>query len=209
MGKGSALNGPAHKHRPEIAHHGFDFGQFGHREKVKRGELRAASKGLNHEGAKSRSDRGRGVEEESRFAAEIPAEDSRDPGKASLPSQLTFPDANDSPPHAAQLPIHEPVPGVVALDLSRPVGRIVPGALVALGATMPEAAIHEDGQMLRWPDKIWLAKHRLMAAPAAETSPPERRRQPHLGAGVPGRPDGGHVSGAAGSSWLDRAPRCH
>jgi hypothetical protein len=59
-------------------------------------------------------------------------------------------------------------------------------------ASVPEAAIHEDGEPLRTEGKIRAAREELIAAPACDAVPAENGDEPELGVLVAGGADGGH-----------------
>lgn len=80
-----------------------------------------------------------------------------------------LPNADDLPSEAAQLPAHKPVPFPIVGDFGIPEFPVTLGALVALRATVPKAAIYKNNNPLVPKGEIRLAKKRLATPPAGDT----------------------------------------
>ena len=80
--------------------------------------------------------------------------------------QATFPDSANLPALFPELPVNPSVALLVACHLVAPELCVLPWLLVTARATMPKAAIHEDGYLLSWKCKVWLARQGLVPAPA-------------------------------------------
>ncbi len=79
-----------------------------------------------------------------------------------------LPDADDFPSLAAELSVHAFVAGHVVLTLFIPEGAVGFRAAVALGASVPEASVDEDSDLLFGKRKVGLSGQRKMPSPAGE-----------------------------------------
>jgi len=70
-----------------------------------------------------------------------------------------LPDAHYGPPTPPQLRCNCLVSVPVSLDLFRPITRVGIWSLSALGATVPEASVHKDCQIVLGKREIRFAKH--------------------------------------------------
>ncbi len=107
-----------------------------------------------------------------------------------------FPNSN----HAPTGPL-EPAGGfTVAEDISGdfalPIVAVVSGHPQVLGATVPEAAVHEDRKAFSAEDEIGLAGKGLVSAPAGDAVGAENGGEPQFRGAVSGGPDRGHDLGA-------------
>lgn len=71
-----------------------------------------------------------------------------------LSLQLALPDADDHPVALSKLAIDATVSPSVALDLQFPERGVVAGRSVAVGTPVPEASVHEQGDLLRAPREV-------------------------------------------------------
>ena len=77
-----------------------------------------------------------------------------------------LPDADDFPALATELAVHAFVTGHVVFALFIPELPVGSGAGVALGATVPEASVDKDGDLVLGKGKVRLSKQRKMSSPA-------------------------------------------
>ena len=120
--------------------------------------------------------------------------------------QGVFPEAQDAPAGAAQGAVNQTIAGLVAGDFASPEGGVAFWFCAVLGASVPEAAVHEDC-------KAGLPEHKVrtdgenedggsrmedwkpeleMAAPAGDVVAAEELGQDQLGVLVPARAYPGH-----------------
>ena len=115
---------------------------------------------------------------------------------------LVLPDPHDLPARRQQ----GRVGGAVALDVAGQLGSPVPGVRGGLGAVLgagvPEAAVHEDGDPAGGERDVWPDPRSVEVQPVVLAVPEalavQRSAQRHLGLGV-GPPVGSHVGRAAGA----------
>lgn len=79
-----------------------------------------------------------------------------------------FPYSQHAPPFCAQYAIDLPVSRFVRLQLGYPEPFVALGLNTMLRATVPEAAIHEHGQLLLGKGKVGTANYRIVSAPTGD-----------------------------------------
>lgn len=109
-----------------------------------------------------------------------------------------FPDAEDAPALLAEGAADEAVALAVAADFLAPESPVALRHPAVLGATMPETAVHEDGQPGGAEEEIGFAEEGLAAAPAGEAVGAEDPDEREFGVPVAVGTDAGHEVGALG-----------
>lgn len=71
--------------------------------------------------------------------------------------EVVLPEPNDSPALRTQLSFHAPVSARISLKLQRPKTSIGCRLPSVLGTSVPEAAVHEDGEAGAWEDEVGAA----------------------------------------------------
>lgn len=84
---------------------------------------------------------------------------------AVLEGKLVFPDPKHAPAAFPEFPIHLPIPFHVSRDLLSPELGVVLGPSLMLGAPVPEAAVHENGQFDLWENEVRLAQNFRASSP--------------------------------------------
>lgn len=113
---------------------------------------------------------------------------------------LVLPDPDDVPASGSQRQVVAAVSGYVSIDLGGPVVAVGFRHAAVLGASVPVAAVDEDGHLLPREDEVGMApkpwkRHHMHAI--SESPPVQNRSDLELGARVLGsialhhRPDGG------------------
>ena len=116
-----------------------------------------------------------------------------------------LPDADDAPALAAELAGYPLVTRHVVFALFVPELPISFRAGVALGAAVPEASIHEDGDLVFGKCKVGLSEQWKMPSPADNLVLPKQREQRILRLLVAPAADEGHDFGAL----FSRPDICH
>jgi hypothetical protein len=92
-----------------------------------------------------------------------------------------FPYPQNTPACAAQSSIDEQVPPPVTLDFMTPIFAIGLWVAQMLWASVPETAIHKNGEPVLAENKIRASQQGQMSAPAFDPMPPENFNQAHFG----------------------------
>ena len=88
--------------------------------------------------------------------------------------QGVLPDAEDFPALAAELARDAAVAGHVVLAFAVPESAVGFGPSIALGASVPEASVDEDGDLLLGKGKVGFAWQIKMSSPAGDLVLPEQ-----------------------------------
>ena len=83
--------------------------------------------------------------------------------------EFVFPQSQHNPPAVSQNAIHFSVSAFVALQFDQPIMPIAAWLASVLGAAMPEAAVHEQGEALLGKNEVRLAWQRAVPAPAFDS----------------------------------------
>ena len=103
-----------------------------------------------------------------------------------------------APAAAAQGAVDEEVALPIAPEFLPPEKRVAGGHAAMPGTTVPETAIHKQGDPRRAENKVGLAEDRLMPPPARDTVGAEPFDHHHFRGPVAVRTDAGHDGGAFG-----------
>jgi len=90
------------------------------------------------------------------------------------PPQGVFPNPKNTPALQTQRARHQKIARLVAGKFIFPERTIVFRLRCVLWTTMPETAVHKNRELEFWKNKIWLAKHRLIAPPAGDVITPQQ-----------------------------------
>jgi len=113
-------------------------------------------------------------------------------GAALRVGQVVLPQPDDGPACGAEGAFDIVVALSVAAEFGEPVCAVAARLAAVLRATMPEAAVNEDGEALAPKDEIGMAWHGLVSAPAGDAGSAEDGNQLQLGGFVAARADRGH-----------------
>ena len=94
--------------------------------------------------------------------------------------KVMFPNPHDPPTGSAERPAHQTVSGLVGCQLLRPEWPVAPWHGGVFRATVPKAAVHENGDSEAGKGEVGLAKVFLMSAPAGDAMQAEDSDQGEL-----------------------------
>jgi hypothetical protein len=82
-------------------------------------------------------------------------------------SQVVLPKPHYFPALSLQLDIYARISLGICLQFFRPEFGVVGRHIIVLGATMPKATVHEDGDPLLWKAEVWISKLGQVTSPSS------------------------------------------
>jgi len=110
------------------------------------------------------------------------------------PRDRALPDANDSPALPTECARHAKIAAPIVFDLRSPERDVRCRDRPALGASVPEASVDEDGDLSSRPSEVRFAENRPVFSVAAHAGRAEQLSECELGRQVSGRPHRRHDS---------------
>jgi hypothetical protein len=124
--------------------------------------------------------------------------DAKDQASLDLRAEHVLPDAQDSPSPGPKCLSNQPVTGPIGGQFSSPECRVGLGFPAVAWASMPEAAVDENGNAFLSEHKVGFAEQALMPAPAGDPVATENGYECNFGRLVAFAADAGHDLGPLG-----------